>query len=282
MRIVELWRYPIKSLGGERLQTSAVTELGLVGDRSWGIEDVATGRVLTARREATLLLAAGRLAEDGSAEVHLGDDVLRSDDELSDWLGRRVRLRAADHNSGGTFEAPLDDLDESSCNWMQWTGPPGAFHDSKRTRVSLISTTTLAGQDPRRFRANVVLDQDGTVGESTESTEDGWVGQSLVIGGVTLDVRRHIGRCVMVTRPQPGLARDLDVLQPLNAERAGLAAIGALVTQPGEISVGDTVMPRVDSTVSRLLRPTVSKTVRRAARQLPKLDRLRRSTSRRA
>ncbi|MBP9067156.1 MAG: MOSC N-terminal beta barrel domain-containing protein, partial [Candidatus Microthrix sp.] len=43
MQIAELWRYPIKSLGGERLEASEVTELGLVGDRGWGIEDVATG-----------------------------------------------------------------------------------------------------------------------------------------------------------------------------------------------------------------------------------------------
>lgn len=275
MQIAELWRYPIKSLGGERLEASEVTELGLVGDRGWGIEDVATGNILTGRREAALLLAEGRLADDGTAEVHLDGRVLRTDDELSDWLGRPVRLRAADAGSGGTFEASLDDLDEEHSGWKSWTGPAGAYHDSKRTRVSLISTTTLAGQDPRRFRANVVLGHDDPAGV-TESVEDGWVGQTLVLGDVTLDVRKHIGRCVMVTRPQPGLGRDLNVLKRINAERAGLAAIGALVTQPGRITVGDVVTPRTDSAVAHLVRPVVSRTVSQAARQLPKLDRLRR------
>lgn len=264
MRIVELWRYPIKSLGGERLDASAVTELGLVGDRSWGIEDVTTGKILTARREAALLLAQGRLTADGVAEVHLGDEVLRTDDELSDWLGRPVRLCAAGAEVGGTYDALVDDLDEAHSNWTSWTGPTGAFHDSQRTRVSLISTATLAGQDPRRFRANVVLGHDSATGEEnapggpaipgetgvpgkagvpdeSASVEDGWVGGSLTVGSVLLDVRKHIDRCVMVTRPQPGLGRDLGVLKRINSERAGLAAIGALVTRPGRVAVGDTV-----------------------------------------
>lgn len=202
MQIAELWRYPIKSLGGERMEASEVTELGLVGDRSWGIEDVATGNILTGRREAALLLAEGRLADDGAAEVLLDGEVLRSDEQLSDWLGRPVRLRRADGEAGGTFEAPLDNLDEEHSGWKSWTGPTGAFHDSKRTRVSLISTATLAGQDPRRFRANVVLQEcpDGP-DDTTGSVEDGWVGQTLVLGGVTLDVRKHIDRCIMVARP---------------------------------------------------------------------------------
>ncbi len=45
----------------------------------------------------------------------------------------------------------------------------------------------------------------------------------------------------MVTRPQPGLERDLDVLKRINADRGGLAAIGALVTRPGRVGVGDVV-----------------------------------------
>ncbi|MEZ5372587.1 MAG: MOSC N-terminal beta barrel domain-containing protein [Microthrixaceae bacterium] len=282
MQVVELWRYPIKSLGGEPVEVSDVTELGLAGDRSWGIEDVATGKVLTARREPALLLAAGRLAGDGTAEVHLDGQVLRTDDELTAWLGRPVRLRAADAHSGGTFEAPLDDLDEQRSGWATWTGPAGAFHDSKRTRVSLIGRGTLAGEDPRRFRANVILDVDAhSNGAPTGSVEDGWVGHSLSIGTVTLDVRKHIGRCVMVTRPQPGLERDLEVLKRINRDRRGLAAVGALVTTPGRISIGDTIRPERPQGLAPIVRPATSRAVSQAARQLPRLDRLRRRIPRR-
>lgn len=248
MQIAELWRYPIKSLGGERLRSSEVTELGLVGDRSWGIEDVATGKILTGRREAALLMAEGRLDADDGAEVHVGGDVLRTDEEISTWLGRPVRLRAASAESGGTFDSLIDDLDEANSGWSSWSGPAGAFHDSTRTRVSLIGTDTLAGEDPRRFRANVVLRERPDAPPAGASAEDAWVGGSLALGTVGLDVRKHIDRCVMVTRPQPGLERDLEVLKRINAERHGLAAIGALVTRPGRIAVGDLVAPEAPDT----------------------------------
>ncbi|MEZ5382400.1 MAG: MOSC N-terminal beta barrel domain-containing protein [Microthrixaceae bacterium] len=285
MQVAQVWRYPIKSLGGERLDASQVSELGLVGDRSWGIEDVTTGKILTGRREPALLLADGRLDDDGAAQVHVDGQVITADADLSDWLGRPVRLTRASDDSGGTFEAPADDFDETNSGWMSWSGPHGAFHDSTRTRVSLISMATLGGEDPRRFRANLVLAADGAdhagAADPEASTEDRWVGLSLRVGTVTLNVRKHIGRCVMVTRPQPGLPRDLEVLKRVNTTRDGVAAIGALVTQTGQLAVGDTVTPERAPGVAHLVRPATSRVVNRAARQLPRLDRLRRRIPRR-
>ena len=93
-------------------------------------------------------------------------------------------------------------------------GTPGPFHDSARTRVSLVSTGTLGEWDRRRFRANVLLDGAG---------EDAFVGSTIEIGDVRLDVVKRIGRCVMITRPQPDhIERDLDVLQgPSTADTTG-------------------------------------------------------------
>ena len=51
LTVLELWRFPVKSLRGERLERAAVTEQGIEGDRGFGIVDDATGLVLTARRE---------------------------------------------------------------------------------------------------------------------------------------------------------------------------------------------------------------------------------------
>ena len=61
LRVSEIWRYPIKSVGGERVSVATVTELGVLGDRSWGIFDVDTGTVLTARRTPELLFASAAL-----------------------------------------------------------------------------------------------------------------------------------------------------------------------------------------------------------------------------
>ena len=233
MRIVELWRYPVKSLGGEPLEQADVTPLGIAGDRGWGLRDAGTGTVLTARREPQLLFASARLAGPGSVAVTLPDGTETDDDAtLSDWLGRPVELVRADPAEGGTYEAPLDF--EHDDDWVSWQGPGGAWHDSAKSRISLVSTGTIGSWDRRRFRANVLLDGAG---------EDDLVGHTARLGPVVLDVQKQIDRCVMVTRPQPGLERDLDVLRTINRERQTFLAIGALITHPGTIAVGDELRP---------------------------------------
>lgn len=233
MRVVEIWRFPVKSMGGESLLSAECGELGVVGDRGWGVHDLATGTVLTARRTPELLFASARLVggevvvtlPDGT-EVGAGDDAA-----LSAWLGRDVELRSAG-DDGGTYEVPLDaERDE---DWVSWTGPGLAWHDSRWSRVSLVSTTTLGAWDRRRFRTNVIVDGDG---------EDALVGRHVRVGDAELAVCKRIDRCVMVTRPQPGLDRDLDVLRTIDAERERCLAVGALVAEPGEIALGSEVRP---------------------------------------
>ncbi|MEP1124049.1 MAG: MOSC N-terminal beta barrel domain-containing protein [Ilumatobacter sp.] len=240
MRVNEIWRFPVKSVGGEVLRKAEVTELGVDGDRAWSIFDVATGNTLTARRTPELLFASARVV-DGELAITLPDgaEVGQGDHAaLSAWLGRNVELRAAaDHNVdvGGTYECPIGVADDAE--WVSWQGPGGAFHDSTRSRVSLVSESTLGDWDRRRFRTNIVTDGSG---------EDAFVGSSVTIGdvgdrAVRLDVVKQIDRCVMVTRPQPHLGRDLDVLKTINAERATFLAVGGLVTEVGTIAVGDEV-----------------------------------------
>ena len=234
LSVREIWRYPVKSVGGERVAVATVTELGVIGDRGWGIFDVESGTVLTARRTPELLFASAALS---GADVALalpdGSELSSADDEcdqqLSAWLGRPVELRAAGAE-GGTYEVPLDF--ENDENWVSWQGPGGAWHDSKASRVSLVSRDTMRDWDQRRFRANIILDGSG---------EDELVGVHVNLGSTELAVMKPIDRCVIVTRPQPGLERDLDVLRTINAERATTLSVGALVVTEGTISQGDTI-----------------------------------------
>jgi uncharacterized protein YcbX len=232
----ELWRFPVKSLGGERVGRTTVTADGLAGDRAFGIVDVVTGFVLTARREPGLLGASASYADaDGTLAITLPDGSLATDDAaLSSWLGRPVRLAAARDDVAGTYETQVDVDHEDTAEWFTWQGPAGPFHDSARTRVSIVSVATVGSWDTRRFRANVVCDGAG---------EDELVGRTVCIGDVELDVQKHIDRCVMVTRPQPGgIERDLEVLRTITRERAGNLGIGALVRTAGVMSVGDEVV----------------------------------------
>jgi len=227
-----LWRYPVKSLLGERLDHAAVTSEGLEGDRRSAIFDLETGFGLTGRRVPELLFASARLRDTGDVEITLPDGSIASDDDaLSAWLGRKVTLRSADEEATRRYENPVDFEHEATSKWSPFDGAGGVFHDSPGARVSLVSTVTIGDWDRRRFRANVYLDGDG---------EDAFVGSEMTLGDAVLDVDMRIERCVMTTRPQAGgVERDLDVLRTIQRERDGCLAVGALVTRPGTVRVGD-------------------------------------------
>jgi hypothetical protein len=235
MRVLQLWRYPVKSLGGERMASCDVNPTGLEGDRRWGIVDLETDRVLTARREPRLLFAAARLLNSEEVRIVLpSGEEASSDGDLCKWLGRKVELRRAGV-TGGVYENPLDFEKES--DWVSWQGPPDAWHDMKRARLSLVSTATIGTWDVRRFRPNVLLDGSG---------EDEFVGSQVRLGTALLDITKQIDRCVMVARPQPGIDADLDILRTINRDRGTYLAVGALVRDPGFVREGDSIERLVD------------------------------------
>jgi uncharacterized protein YcbX len=237
VRVGALWRYPVKSLRGERLATAEVGPDGLVGDRAFAIFDPTTGFGLTARREPRLLEAAAAWRSRDELEITLPDGRAVRDDfdaALTRWLGRPVELRPASSVGTRRYENPLDFEREE--DWVPWNGARGPFHDSPRNRVSLVTTASLGAWDVRRFRPNVVLDDDGS-----EAT---LVGRRVRLGTATLEVLRPIPRCVMVTRAQPGgIDRDLEVLRAIHRDRGGHLGVGAVVVTPGTTSVGDPVVP---------------------------------------
>lgn len=232
MRVVELWRYPVKSLQGELLSAASLGAQGIAGDRRYAIFDLSTGFGLTGRRVPELLFGAARYSPAGALEIVLPDGSLATDDAaLSDWLGRPVALRSTDEAVSRRFESP-DDF-ENDAEWDPFEGAQGSFRDSEATVVSLVSEGTLAGWDRRRFRSNILL---------SDSGEDDLIGTRVSIGGAVLDITKQVGRCVMVTRPQPGgVEKDLDVLRTIHRERGGKLAVGASVVVSGDLAVGDPV-----------------------------------------
>jgi uncharacterized protein YcbX len=235
MRVLEIWRYPVKSLQGERVDVAEVTSTGLAGDRGHAIFDPVTGFGLTARRVPELLFASATVSESGTVRIELPDGRVAADDAtLSDWLGRPVTLRAAhDDRTARHYENPRDFEDEATGDWYAFEGSPDAFHDSRFARVSLVSTTTVGAWHGRRFRANLCVDGGG---------EDELVGHRVAVGSSVLEVTKRLSRCVMTTRPQPGgIERDLDVFRTINREHDGCLAIGARVAVPGRVRIGDEV-----------------------------------------
>lgn len=232
MRIAQIWRYPVKSLQGERLDSASLGPQGVPGDRQYAIFDAATGVGLTARRAPSLLFGAASL-DSGSLVITLPDGSVAGDDAaLSEWLGRRVILRSTTYSGPRRYESPEDF--EREADWESFDGANGSFRDSEATVVSMVSAGTLGAWDARRFRSNLVLAGSG---------EDELIGTRVRLGGAELEVVKRVGRCVMVTRPQPGgIEQDVDVLRTIHRERGGRVAVGAAVAVPGTVAVGDQLL----------------------------------------
>ena len=247
MRVAELWRHPVKSLQGEPLEQAVVEATGLSGDRTWGIVDCETGMVLTARRAPMLLQAAAHLTDAG-VELRLSDgDPLtapseQTNDVLSEWIGRRVTLVNASSVGAGVGEYFEDATDDDS-TVVSWTMPRGRFVDALPllvlTTASLRQGRALhpdGAWETRRFRPNIVIDveDDGWV-------EDAWCGRTVRVGTAELQPAVPCERCTMVTRPQPGLDRDLEVFKALARHHGSTFGVWTAVQTPGVVRVGDKV-----------------------------------------
>ena len=249
LRIAQLWRYPVKSLLGERLPTLRMIGDGVDGDRMWGIQDRGDGRILTARREPRLLFASSRVAEDGDPVITLPDGRelegpgSGTDAALSAWLARPVTLVAAAESDAARAEYFADAADDSS-RAIEWTMPKGRFVDA--FAVLVMTTAGLRGAaaaystsgswDVRRFRPNVLIQVDGE-----GWLEDAWAERLLSIGSTQLVPRRRCIRCTMVNRAQPGLERDVNIYKTLHRTHGGEAGMWSQVVQSGVILEGDSV-----------------------------------------
>jgi uncharacterized protein YcbX len=233
VQVTELWRYPVKSMQGERVDAVDLTSWGLAGDRRWALFDLDTGFGLTARRLPELLHASARLRGDDDVEITLPDGTVAADDAgLSAWLGKRVALRATSEVGPRQYENPADIETEAEESWQPFDGTEHAFHDG--FTVTLLSATTIGDRPMRRFRPNIVID----------GGEDELVGRTIQVGGAVVDVTDGVPRCVMVTRSQPGsIEVDRDVLRWIHRQRDGELAVGGPVLREGAVRVGDEVTP---------------------------------------
>lgn len=245
MELVGLWRYPVKSLQGERLDAARVQDDGLVGDRRWGIRDRRTGRIWTARRCPELLEAAA--AYDGDLPLitlpdgrHVRGPGPDSDRRLSNWLGSPVTLVASADSDPGRAEFFADATDDTS-EAIEWTMPPSRYVDAAPLLV-LTTASLRTGEglhpggswDPRRFRPNLLLDLDGE-----GWVEDHWLGQPLRVGTATVVATQPCIRCTMVTRQQPGLPADVEVFRTLARHHGARFGVWSEVLSPGCVRVGD-------------------------------------------
>jgi uncharacterized protein YcbX len=247
VEVAGVFRYPVKSMQGEALDTAEFATSGIAGDRRWGVQLEESGRILSAKREGRLMMAGASTSTTVVISLPSGESLSGlgpgTDATLSAWLGRRVRLVEAEEQTTPTFERQADDADDNS-ETVTWPGRPGSFVDSSPVHLlTSASLRALRRQRPdldwrlARFRPNLLVDAPGD-----ERIEDSWVGRRCVVGDVALEIVKPCRRCVMVTRLQPqGLHRQPDVLSHLLLSAAGCLGVLARVVTPGPVSLHDVV-----------------------------------------
>ena len=265
--VVALWRYPVKSMMGEELNSSEITDRGLLGDRQFAVVDRATGKVGGAKNPrkwgnffdfraayveapksrgrvppVRITLPSGDVVTNDSADV---------EQVLSRAFGRDVAFVAAASGmrTSGVAEEYWPDLEglEHKDTVTDFEMPAGMFFDS--AVVHLVTTSTIdrlrelypQGRfEARRFRPNIVV---ATGNEDPGFVENDWIDRSVMIGDtVRLAITEPCPRCVMITLPQGDLPKDSGILRTAAQHNGVNVGVYASVVDGGTIRRGDPVV----------------------------------------
>jgi uncharacterized protein len=260
-KVVSIWRYPVKSMLGEELNSSNVTERGLIGDRVYALIDQQTGKVASAKNPGkwgklfdfragfTDSLQTAENIPPARITLPDGSQIFSNSGEfngtLSKVLGREVSIMNASLEKP-SYEEYWPDI-EGLAQRETVTDeaiPPQTFFDI--AVIHLLTTSTIdclrelypQGRfEVRRFRPNIVVE---SASEEKNFIENSWIGMKLIIGEeVVLKVIGPCTRCVMITLPQGDLPKDLGILRTVAKYNQVHAGVYASVHRGGTIHRGD-------------------------------------------
>jgi uncharacterized protein len=265
--VAALWRYPVKSMLGEELNASEVTEHGLVGDRQFAVVDASTGKVAGAKnprkwgnffdfraayveppQSGSRLPAVRVILPDGTVVTSDRGDLAQV---LSKALGRDVAFaeaRGDGESADRAAEEYWPDMGglEHRDTVTEWELPRGTFFDL--AAVHLLTTATIdrlralyphGRFEVRRFRPNIVV---STPPDVQGFVEDDWIDHTVAIGDeARLRIIGPCKRCVMTTLPQGDLPKDPGILRTAAQHNQANVGVYAEVIAGGTVRRGDPV-----------------------------------------
>jgi uncharacterized protein YcbX len=231
-----IFRYPVKSMGGERLEVANLGWHGLEGDRRLAfrrMDDRSGFPWLSASKLPALLLFAPHRREEG-AQGDLPTHIRTPDGEVMPVFGDDLAVEV-----GRRYKAPVQ--------MMQLKH--GIFDEAS---ISVIASDTvreisrLAGRTPdvRRFRPNVLI----RLLRSGPFQEDEWLGGVLSFGegddAPAVTVTQHDVRCSMVNLDPDSATPTPEVMKAVVRVNQNNAGIYGAVTRIGRLAVGQTILLR--------------------------------------
>ena len=266
-----LWRYPIKSMLGERLDEVFVTKGGVIGDRAWALREIETGRIASAKKYPILLSFRAHYDTQptanapGSAIIEMPDGRVTAagDPETSERISRVLKIPVSLEYGAQQLERTTIvretvfgdvPVGKFKPEWTPETMPDyfqlksGSFLEIGS--IFILTSGSLrhlracqggtASIDQRRFRPNIYVESNDNLEGFVEDT---WIGGALAIGqDVRLGDFSGTVWCVTSTLPQEELPRDLSILRTIARDHKGCFGVYAAVNSQGKIRVGDSLV----------------------------------------
>src|SRR5581483_6102913 len=279
--VEEIWRYPVKSMGGEKIASCRVGVLGVAGDRGWAIRDEKAGEIRGAKKLPHLMRCRASYVSEPDAkgvpvaEITFPDgEKLLSDDKraaarLSELIGRPVTLwpiqpvenrdfyrRSAPDNPdmmaelreifGRVKDEPIPGLTMFPAEILEFTSPLGTYFDV--FPIHVLTTASLA--ELSRLNPGANFDarrfRPNFLIKSNDKVrgfeETTWSGRIVRIGEMRLKIEMPTVRCVMPTLEQGELPKDSSVLRTIVKHAEQNVGLYATVAQPGTVKAGDPVV----------------------------------------
>ncbi|MBP1853241.1 MOSC domain-containing protein [Rhizobium halophytocola] len=237
-KVLEVWRYPVSSLAGERCETISVSPAGIAGDRRFGLFDQRTGLSAAPEQEPRwrpALFLSATLGEETLPQIWFPDegpfwlDDSTLQQRLTGYFGFPVAVGAY----GG-----MEDHADYRFPVISNRYTPEHLHLVTTTSLAhLAAIGAFAELDARRFRPSVLIE---TQGEG-EFVENAWIGKDLRLGAMQVTVTEPTKRCGMTLVAQPEIGEEPNVLRNILRHNKRNFGAYARVSEPGEIAVGDRV-----------------------------------------
>jgi MOSC domain-containing protein len=208
MKVTEVWRYPVKTMAGEKLQRVRLGPLGIDGDRVVHVEDTQ-GQVITSRSHPRFLGHQGTLGANGAPLV-----------DGRPWNSPDVAAEVVDIAGPGAKLVRYDGAER---------------FDVLPLLVATDGAIAAFGHDHRRLRPNIVI------GGVEGLTEREWPGACLRLGKVLIGVQDLRLRCIMTSYDPDTLVRDEEITRGIYRRFDGKLALNCFVIEGGETAVGDEV-----------------------------------------
>jgi uncharacterized protein YcbX len=279
--VAALWRYPVKSMGGETVTSSVLDERALHGDRMWAVRDLELDAVTTARRLPVLLGCTARFVEEPPTGIGPGDvaDVVvtfpdgsevtssdreRMDARLSELTGKRVALVALPplhdkaayrgviaskkdlrHQFGVADDEPLPDFSMFPLHKLAelaiYATPVGIFADAYALHIVTTSSVRTMAAHGGDFDVRRFRPNIVIDTDLDGLAEQDWIGGTLRAGEVSARVEIPTIRCTIPLREQAGVPADPAVMRAVSRHGDRCFGVYADIADTGTLRVGDAV-----------------------------------------